>query len=112
MVAELPSQHITERAFWESAKGYDTDSPRSEPLEPPPVRSSIGGPSRLVFLVPAGEEIPYTVEGLLDACSRLDLARRRERTSSGEEEAADRLVARRGPDLRGDLQERASADKP
>jgi hypothetical protein len=101
LIVEFPSQHITEKAFFESAAGLppaatrDTGLPPDHkdarnpnhpgdperdvgnagseiPIEAPPVRSLIGGPSRLVFRV-LDEEIPYTLEGLLEACSLLKL---------------------------------------
>jgi hypothetical protein len=82
LIVEFPSQHITELAFFEGSKGLPSAATRKgdpdkgrlndDGVDPPPVRSLIGGPSRLVFGV-GDQEIPYTVEGLLGACSLLDL---------------------------------------
>jgi hypothetical protein len=86
LVLELPSQHITELALFEGSKGLPvasgrtgdpdegrTDTPTLKPEEYPPVRSLIGGPSRLVFELRSEDEIEYTVEGLLEAATRLAL---------------------------------------
>ena len=95
LTVEFPSQHITELALFETAAGIpvktpeppaDDNNPQHAPQErdankssddpfPPggiPVRSSISGPSRLVFKV-TNESILYTLEGLLAACSTLPL---------------------------------------
>lgn len=91
LAVEHPSQHITEFARYEDAKGIpakepgDEDTHQGQPEQTPPVRSLIAGPSRVVYEVPAGTEIPYTVEGLLDACRTLPLrvgANARERRKS------------------------------
>jgi len=58
----------------QTASGADTNSPPLDPLHPEPSISSEALPfkaraaasSRLVFQVPAGRRIPYTIEGLLD----------------------------------------------
>jgi hypothetical protein len=44
-----------------------------EPPEPPPTEARAALGSRLVYSVPAGERIPYSVEGVLAAMSRLPL---------------------------------------
>ena len=82
LIAELPPQHITELAFFEDSEGLpavagrdgDPDNARTtrDTLELPPVRSVIGGPARLAFEV-HNEEIEFSVAGLLDALTRLDL---------------------------------------
>lgn len=59
----FPFQHLTE-----SARPAE-DGP---PL-PPPVPARAAGPSRLVFAVPAGERIDYSVAGLLEAMGRLEM---------------------------------------
>lgn len=71
LVAEFPPQNIAEQAFFEAE-----DPAFSDPLDPPPIDKRIAFASRLVFKVPAGQEqrIPYTLEGLLEYCQRLELS--------------------------------------
>src|SRR5574338_135351 len=79
IVLHFPPQAITERSFFETKpQGTTTNPPPppgvpdkpesggggSEPLEGPPVRARIAGESRLVFKVPDGFEIDYTLEGV------------------------------------------------
>ena len=84
LIVEMPSQHIAEQAFLETKNIKITshtppDPPdpdvggTSEPLQYPPVFSSISGPSRLVFKVRT-ELIPYTIDGLLGILPQLDLS--------------------------------------
>ncbi len=46
----------------------------SETLRPPPVRARIAGESRLAFKVPNDFDVPYTLEGILEACQTLSLS--------------------------------------
>ncbi|HTE64137.1 MAG TPA: hypothetical protein VK631_27520, partial [Solirubrobacteraceae bacterium] len=98
LIVEFPSQHIVEKAFFEGAAGIAVETPEppagdtspahapppdpdagkegagsSESPDSPPIRALVAGPSRLVFRI-AKEEIPYTLEGLLAACSYLPLS--------------------------------------
>jgi hypothetical protein len=90
LIATFPSQHITERAFYQqgkikpkpqqtdaqngTAKVTDPDeNTGQETPEPPPVFASVAGPTRLVFRVTT-QTIPYTAEGLLESMRRLDLS--------------------------------------
>jgi hypothetical protein len=102
LVVDFHSQHVIERALFETAEGYmvkdpprpldlpEADAPKdpdagnplvfppvppadSEGLIPPPVFASLSGPSRLVFKVTT-QVIPYTVDGLLAAIPHLDLS--------------------------------------
>ncbi|HVN54466.1 MAG TPA: hypothetical protein VMT46_09055 [Anaerolineaceae bacterium] len=77
LVVNFPPQTVVEQAFYESSATQPVPSEASNPynaihppaaLPTPPVQSRIGGPSRLVFRIPAGSNlrIPYTTEGLLD----------------------------------------------
>ncbi len=66
----FPFQHLGEQAFYEDG---DATNPGTEPPGAPPVRALAAYGSRLVFAVPAGERIAYTVEGVLDAMRRLAL---------------------------------------
>ena len=58
----LPFQHLGEQSFVDE-----------EPLGLPPIRARAAYGSRLVFGVPDGEAIEYSVEGVLAALSRLPL---------------------------------------
>lgn len=60
----FPFQHVTE-----SARPAEDGPPLSAP-----VSARAAGPSRLVFAVPAGERIGYSVAGLLEAMGRLEMA--------------------------------------
>lgn len=60
-------QHLGEQAF------HEVEGEPAEPVSPPPVRSRAALPSRLVYALPAGERISYSVEGVLAAMSRLPL---------------------------------------
>ena len=96
LVADFHSQHLTERALFETAAGYPVKPPPRPlglpggapgPVEPdvgktenepkalpyPPLFASLSGSSRLVLRV-TNHAIPYTVEGLLAAISYLDLS--------------------------------------
>lgn len=71
----LQPQHIAEQAFLQVAEDHQFPVPSDEePLPPGSVLSRLAGPSRLVFTVPAGETIPLTLAGLLDALQRLPLS--------------------------------------
>ncbi|HJS30003.1 MAG TPA: hypothetical protein VJ768_10300, partial [Anaerolineales bacterium] len=64
-----------EEAFFETAEGVgEPGDPNSEfPFPPGSIRSILSGPSRLVFAIPGGESIEYSLTGLLDALKRLPL---------------------------------------
>lgn len=80
LILHFPPQAITEECFFERAQPgtNDPDDPESgdpsETLRPPPVRARIAGESRLALTVPDGFDIPYTLEGILDACRDLALS--------------------------------------
>jgi hypothetical protein len=86
IIATLPPQNITEKAYYETAAGCsqtqkEKDAGRpaypggSETPENPPIASRISGPSRLVFVVPgSAKPIPFTLESLLKACGELQLS--------------------------------------
>jgi hypothetical protein len=65
----LSFQHLGERAFFRSIPPVVGD----ESLDPPPIQALAARPSRLVFDVPEGEAIGYSVAGVLAAMSRLPL---------------------------------------
>ena len=84
LVVHFQTQNIAEQAFFETgnfeqtdeeiAAGQPTPPAVSETLPPPGyLKLRLAGRSRLVFRIPAGESVPYTVEGLLEAMSRLPL---------------------------------------
>ena len=88
LVVHFPPQAITEQTFFETKpKGttknpppppgvQDTPEPSgggSEPLTGPPVRARISGESRLVFSVPDGFNVEYTLQGVLTAIENLAL---------------------------------------
>lgn len=77
LIVTFPPQTVAEEAVFESSPTnpppdestlpYNTNNPTAT-LPPYPAEARIGGPSRLVFRVPAGStmRIPYTTEGLLE----------------------------------------------
>lgn len=67
----FPFQHLGERAFYRVEPVPPNDP--AEPPDPPPVQALAARGSRLVFAVPATERIPYSIEGVLAAMSRLPL---------------------------------------
>ena len=97
LVAEFQPQHITEQALFEASKPStdglslqsevdasgitennsiknDAGNSGSDPLIVPPVAALMSGPSRLVFVVPAGRTIRLTLESLLEACGELNMS--------------------------------------
>ncbi|MCC6606480.1 MAG: hypothetical protein IT327_24950 [Anaerolineae bacterium] len=75
LVVYFQPQHIAEEAFFETAEGVtDPADPNSEfPSPPGSVRSILSGPSRLVFRLPVGTTIDYSLTGLLEALTQLTL---------------------------------------
>ncbi len=77
LIVTFPPQTVVEEAFYESStteappeernKPYNTNPP-PEGFPAAPVKARIGGPSRLVFRIPAGADtrIPFSTEGVLD----------------------------------------------
>jgi hypothetical protein len=79
LVVRFPAQSTAEEAFYESG-GVEqvvdspadtarqaTPPPKADPLlAPGSIAARMSGNSRLVFRVPAGVRIPFTIEGLLD----------------------------------------------
>ena len=62
LIVHFPPQHIAEQAFLLTLETIAPDPPT-----PPPVQSRIAGPTRLAFrLLPGINEIPFTLESLLD----------------------------------------------
>jgi len=80
LILHFPPQAITEQTFFEGAQPgtSDPDDPEdgdsSEALRPPPIRARIAGESRVSFRVPNGFDVPYTLEGILEACRTLALS--------------------------------------
>ncbi|MFN2587212.1 MAG: hypothetical protein ABR613_03695 [Actinomycetota bacterium] len=83
LILHLPPQNIAEQAFWETAPKYTVEPRPGRPADPssdetpvdPPVLSRIAGTSRIAFRVSAGfRAIPYTIDGLLEACGELELS--------------------------------------
>jgi hypothetical protein len=84
LVVHFPPQAITEQAFFETKPKGTTNPPPppgvppdddggSETLTGPPVRARISGESRLVFSVPDGFNVEYTLQGVLTAIENLAL---------------------------------------
>ncbi|MFK7849046.1 MAG: hypothetical protein AB8G77_27405 [Rhodothermales bacterium] len=65
MVVHFPPQNIAEEVFPEGANAAAPD--------PPPVKAMFSGQSRIAYKIPANTAIPYTLEGLLQACSDLSM---------------------------------------
>ncbi|GAA4818904.1 hypothetical protein [Streptomyces ziwulingensis] len=76
LIVTLGPQHLTERAYFESA-GDELPAAgepgTGEPHEPPPVPARIGGRSALVFAVGEQDVIEYSSTGLLTAMRTLPL---------------------------------------
>jgi hypothetical protein len=82
VIVHFPPQTIVEQAFFEAGGPKPKDRPPDgvRPSDPDPTSgpatampgppgsaaARIGGPTRLVFRVPDGVSIPYSIEGLLD----------------------------------------------
>jgi hypothetical protein len=81
LIVRFPSQHIIERAYFETSKDIPVEPAPDPPVvenadekvQPLPVWASLAGPTALVFRVQQ-ERIRYTTEGILDAMSRLELS--------------------------------------
>ncbi len=82
LVVHFPPQHVAEEAFYQAtptlqqspdeiAAGQPPPPGNEPPAYPGSVRARLAGPSRLVFDIPSGESFPYTLEGLLEALTRL-----------------------------------------
>lgn len=76
----FPPQHLAEEAVYENAGTFSLPPAQTWDPQPPvtPSPPSLGtiqvllsGPSRLVFSIPQGERIPYTLAGLLEAMQTL-----------------------------------------
>lgn len=68
----LSFQHLGERAFFRS-NPLPGPNPGDESIDAPPIQALAARPSRLVFNVPEGERVAYSVTGVLAAISRLPL---------------------------------------
>ncbi len=72
----LPAQTFGEQAFYRTATlpggGAGEANPGGETPDAP-IKARMAGLSRLVFDVPSGQTIPYTLDGLLEAMRRLSL---------------------------------------
>jgi len=87
LVVRLAYQHVAERAIYEGLAPIPADNPASgqkpddtpNPVDgpnarpTPPVDARPAQTSRLVFELPAGESIPFTTSGVLEALGRLKL---------------------------------------
>jgi hypothetical protein len=69
--ADFGPQHVLEEAFEQSPPPMQ--DPSTTPPAGSPIRSLIAGKSRVVFVVPAGNSIGYSVEGLLAAFGALPM---------------------------------------
>lgn len=65
LTALLPGQHIQEEAILENNSGVQAKAR--------PMKARLADSTRLVFRVPPGTSIPYTTEGFLGACQKLEL---------------------------------------
>src|SRR5262245_4467773 len=86
LVVTFPPQHLAEIAYFTTVQGYeigksanpgDPDAAETggEDPDPPPIEAVISGWSRLVFHVPDDRlPIPWTLAGVLEAMSRLELS--------------------------------------
>ena len=82
IAVHLQAQNIAEQAFFETASEYKVDPPDKDAGKvggdaptPPPVRTRIAGPSRLVFQVPNNTEpIDYTLASILEKCGKFQMS--------------------------------------
>ncbi len=87
LVVRLAYQHLAERAIYEAAAPIPANDPRDPPVTPPvpdrpldgeaarpnpPVPARAARGSRLVFALPAGESVPFSTSGILEALGRLE----------------------------------------
>ena len=68
LIISFPPQHVAEQVFQEQAASGQPEQPTL------PAGARFAAPSRLSFVVPAGEQIVLTLPGILAAMSRLQLA--------------------------------------
>lgn len=73
MEVRFPFQHLGERAYYHADPPPPAPPAGNETPEAPPIAALAAHGSRLVYAVPAGERIPYSIEGVLAAMSRLPL---------------------------------------
>ncbi len=93
LILHFPPQAITEETFFEippqdfeppapdsagehphpNKKDKPEPASGSEALRKPPIRARIADESRLVFKVPAGTAIDYTLEAILAACAEMEM---------------------------------------
>lgn len=69
LILHFPPQSFAEETFFEQT----ADPSQSDELRPPPVRARIANESRLVFTVPNGFDIEYSLASVLAACRDLPL---------------------------------------
>jgi len=81
LILHFPPQAIIEQAFFETEPegtelpDDDPDANSSNEAPPdPPIRARIADESRIAFRVPNDFDIPYTLEGVLEACTSLALS--------------------------------------
>lgn len=85
LVVHFQAQHIAEQAFYQASENVQQTAEEIAAGQPPPpgnetptppgtVQSLLAGPSRLVFTIPNGEVILYTLPDLLEALTRLPLS--------------------------------------
>jgi len=87
IILHFPPQSFAEETFFETnppSSNYNkpelqgkqvhkSDPVGNQDLTLPPVRARIARESRLVFIVPDGEQIAYSLEGVLEACQKLSM---------------------------------------
>jgi hypothetical protein len=71
LIVGFPPQHVAEQVFQEQRPIQEGGGPEDPIL---PARALFAAPSRLVFDVAEGDRISLTVEGILEAMSRLPMA--------------------------------------
>ena len=72
LIVRFAFQHLGERAYFQAGTP-DAPQDGDEAADAPPIEALAAQASRLVFDVPAGERIEYSIEGVLAAMSRLPL---------------------------------------
>lgn len=75
LIVWFPPQNLAEKSYFISAAGMeDPTDPSQENPEPPPIDALIADDSRLVFKVPIGTSVQFSVAGILEACRTLEMA--------------------------------------
>ena len=75
LIVTCPPQHVAEQVYQEHVGQPGPDQPVGQPETPSlPAGSRFAAPTRLAFVMTAGDQVVLTIEGILAAMSRLPMA--------------------------------------